>query len=96
MSAPTATNAPVQTLFDAIDSAVFRARGHIAAALMMGDDLEVGRIIREAVNRRLAEWRELEADDVSDAELEQAFRDVYAANALGSRLAIVPVKEITP
>lgn len=87
-----ATNAPVQTLFDAIDSAIFRVRGQIAAALMMGDDLEAGRIIRQAVNTRLAEWHELEADDVSEADLEQAFRDVYAADTFGPRIALVPVK----
>lgn len=68
------------TLIDAIDSAISRVRERIAAAIVAGDDLEAGRIIREAVNARLADWRELETPDVDEAELAQAFRDVYAAN----------------
>ena len=68
------------TLIDAIESAMFRVRERIAAAIVAGDDLEAGRIIREAVNARLADWRELERPDpVSDEVLTQAFRDVYAA-----------------
>lgn len=70
------------TLIEAIESAMSRVRERIAAAIVAGDDLECGRIIREAVNARLADWRELERpSEVSDAELEQAFRDVYAAQA---------------
>lgn len=70
-------------LLDAIDAAVSRVRVQVAAALIAGDDLEAGRIIREAVNVRLASIRELERpSDVSDEELAEAFRDVYAANDL--------------
>jgi len=76
------------TLLDAIDSAVFRVRERIAAAIMAGDDLEAGRIIREAVSARLADWRELETPDVDEAELTQAFRNVYAAQAAMDRAAI--------
>jgi hypothetical protein len=82
------------TLIDVIDAALGRnaVRDRIAAALVAGDDLECGRIIREAVGAAIAAHHEDEADEVSDAELEQAFRDVYAANvkadcdAFGARL----------
>ena len=74
------------TLLDAIDTAIFRVRERIAAAIVAGDDLEAGRIIREAVNARLADWSELERpSEVSDEELTQAFRDVYAAQAAMDR-----------
>ncbi len=73
------------TLLDAIDSAIFRVRERIAAAIVAGDDLEAGRIIREAVNARLADWREAEKPDVGDEELAAAFRDVYAAQAAMDR-----------
>jgi hypothetical protein len=71
------------TLIDVIDAALCRhaVRDKIAAALIAGDDTEAGRIIREAVGAAIAAHHEDEADEVSDAELEQAFRDVYAANA---------------
>lgn len=68
------------TLLDAIDSAVFRVRERIAAAIVAGNDLEAGRIIRAEAERQIAERRELDApSEVSDAELAAAFRDVYAA-----------------
>ena len=74
------------TLIDAIESAMSRVRERIAAAIVAGDDTECGRIIREAVNARLADWRELERpSEVSDEELAQAFRDVYAAQAAMDR-----------
>ena len=73
------------TLLDAIDTALTRVRERIAAAIVAGDDLEAGRIIREAVNARLASFREAEAPDVGGEELTQAFRDVYAAQAAMDR-----------
>ena len=74
------------TLIDAIESAMSRVRERIAAAIVAGDDTECGRIIREEVNARLADWRELERpSEVSDEELAQAFRDVYAAQAAMDR-----------
>lgn len=78
----------------------------IAAALVAGDDAEAGRIIREAVGMAIAEHREIEAlraeeaDEVSDDELAEAFRDVYAANAARGlsfgpeRLVAVPIREV--
>lgn len=54
----------------------------VGAALVAGDDLEIGRVIREGVSKALEERRELEAmrrEEVSEDELAQAFRDVYAA-----------------
>ena len=79
------------TLIDVIDAALGRAvRDRIAAALVAGDDTECGRIIREAAGAAIAAHHEGEADEVSDAELEQAFRDVHAASrdcdAFGVRL----------
>jgi hypothetical protein len=80
------------TLIDVIDAALYgrAVRDRIAAALVAGDDLECGRIIREAVGAAIAAHHEAEAEDVPDAELEQAFRDVYAASrdcdAFGARL----------
>jgi hypothetical protein len=80
------------TLIDVIDAALCRhaVRDKIAAALVAGDDTEAGRIIREAVGAAIAAHHEGEADEVSDAELEQAFRDVHAASrdcdAFGVRL----------
>ena len=77
-------------LLYAIEYSVTRVRQQLAAAIIAKDDNEAGRIIREAVNARLAEWAELERpDDVSDAELADAFRDVLEANA---RAVIVPVR----
>ena len=77
-------------LLYAIEYSVTRVRQQLAAAIIAKDDNESGRIIREAVNARLAEWAELERpDDVSDAELADAFRDVLEANA---RAVIVPVR----
>lgn len=72
------------TLIDVIDAAFYRPaiRDRIAAALIAGDDAECGRIIREAVGAAIAAHQEDEADEVSDAELEQAFRDVYAAGGI--------------
>lgn len=80
------------TLIDVIDAALCgrAVRDRIAAALVAGDDTECGRIIREAVGAAIAAHHEAEADDVPEAELEQAFRDVYAASrdcdAFGARL----------
>lgn len=71
-------NAP--TLEDAIDNAMTRVVAQVTAALVAGNDAEAGRIIRAEADRQIAEWRELEApDEISDAELAAAFRDVYAA-----------------
>ena len=73
-------------LLDAIEAAVSRVRAQVAAALIAGDDLEAGRIIREAVNVRLASIRDLERPDtVSDDELAECFRDVYAAEEMRAR-----------
>jgi hypothetical protein len=62
----------------------------ISAALIAGDDAEAGRIIREAVGVAIADWREVEAmraEEVPEAQLAQAFRDVYAAQAEVDRAA---------
>lgn len=74
------------TLIDAIESAMFRVRERIAAAIVAGDDPVanrfIGELIREEVNARLADWRELERpSEVSDDTLAECFRDVYAAQA---------------
>lgn len=81
------------TLIDVIDAVLCRSavRAKIMHALFVeNDDTECGRIIREAVGAAIAAHHEDEADEVSDAELEQAFRDVYAASrdcdAFGARL----------
>ena len=77
------------TLIDVIDAALGRhaVRDRIAAALIAGDDAEAGRIIREAVGAAIAAHHEAEAEDVPEAELAQAFRDVYAAQAEVDRAA---------
>ena len=77
------------TLIDVIDAALYRhaVRDRIAAALIAGDDTECGRIIREAVGAAIAAHHEAEAEDVPEAELAQAFRDVYAAQAEVDRAA---------
>jgi hypothetical protein len=80
------------TLIDVIDAALCRhaVRDRIAAALIAGDDTECGRIIREAVGAAIAAHHDEKAEEYSDAELEQAFRDVHAASrdcdAFGARL----------
>ena len=78
------------TLLDAIDTAIFRVRERIAAAIVAGDEAAnnqwIGEMIRAEVDARLADWRELERPDpVSDEVLTQAFRDVYAAQAAMDR-----------
>lgn len=68
------------TLIDAIDYAMDRVKPQVAAALNAGDHAEAGRIIHAEAQRQLADWRELNRPDtVSDDDLAQAFRDVYAA-----------------
>lgn len=71
------------TLIDAISYAMDRVKPEVSAALDAGDHAEAGRIIHAEAQRQLAEWRELDApSEVSDAELAECFRDVYAANDL--------------
>lgn len=74
------------TLIDAISYAMDRVKPEVSAALDAGDHAEAGRIIHAEAQRQLAEWRELDApSEVSDDELAQAFRDVYAAQAAMDR-----------
>lgn len=68
------------TLIDAISYAMDRVKPEVSAALDAGDHAEAGRIIHAEAQRQLAEWRELDApSEVSDAELAECFRAVYAA-----------------
>ena len=74
------------TLIDAIDYAMDRVKPQVAAALNAGDHAEAGRIIHAEAQRQLADWVELERPDtVSDDDLAQAFRDVYAAEEMRAR-----------
>lgn len=68
------------TLIDAISYAMDRVKPEVSAALDAGDHAEAGRIIHAEAQRQLADWRELDApSEVSDAELAECFRAVYAA-----------------
>lgn len=68
------------TLIDAISYAMDRVKPEVSAALDAGDHAEAGRIIHAEAQRQLAEWRELDApSEVSDDELAECFRAVYAA-----------------
>ena len=57
-----------------IRAAVFRAGidDRLAAAIIASDDVEAGRIVREAATAELAEWAEIRAKEA------EAHRDAFA------------------
>lgn len=76
-------------LIEHIDTA-FYARGvreRIAAAIVAGDDAEIGRLIRAETSKALADWHELNtpADPLADERLAAAFRDIFAASEVRAK-----------